>query len=64
MLATIHDPAVTREILAHLGVPDSGESPGPAPAEPNAVAPAPRREACSALIRPVHLPVDGGGAPA
>jgi len=34
LIATLHDPAVIREILAHLGCSHSGQSPGPAPAEP------------------------------
>ncbi len=39
LIATIHDPAVIREILAHLGLSQSGKSPGPAPPEPIAAAP-------------------------
>ena len=39
LIATIHDPAVIREILAHLGLSQSGQSPGPAPPEPIAAAP-------------------------
>jgi hypothetical protein len=39
LIATIHDPAVIREILAHLGLSHSGQSPGPAPPEPTAAAP-------------------------
>jgi hypothetical protein len=31
LIATIHDPAVIRKILAHLGRSQSGQSPGPAP---------------------------------
>jgi ATP-dependent DNA ligase len=30
LIATLHDPAVIRKILAHLGMPRSGASPGPA----------------------------------
>ena len=41
LIATIHDPAVIREILAHLGLAQSGQSPGPAPPEPLAAAAAP-----------------------
>jgi len=36
LIATIHDPAVIREILVHLGRSQSGQSPGPAPPEPTA----------------------------
>jgi hypothetical protein len=32
-IATLHDPAVIRKILAHLDLSHSGESPGPAPPE-------------------------------
>ncbi len=39
LIATIHDPAVIREILARLGLSQSGQSPGPAPPEPIAAAP-------------------------
>lgn len=39
LIASIHDPAVIREILAHLGLSHSGQSPGPAPPEPSAAAP-------------------------
>jgi hypothetical protein len=39
LIATIHDPAVIREILAHLGLSRSGQSPGPAPPDPIAAAP-------------------------
>ena len=31
LIATLHDPAVIRKILAHLGRAPSGQSPGPAP---------------------------------
>jgi hypothetical protein len=31
LIATLHDPAVIRKLLAHLGVARSGPSPGPAP---------------------------------
>ena len=37
LIATLHDPAVIRKILAHLGLAPSGPSPGP-PA-PGAAAP-------------------------
>jgi len=36
LIATLHDPAVIRKILAHLGVGPSGPSPGPAPPKPGA----------------------------
>ncbi len=36
LIATIHDPAVIRRILTHLGLSRSGQSPGPAPPEPRA----------------------------
>jgi len=39
LIATLHDPAVIRTILAHLGVGPSGPTPGPAPPEPAAAAP-------------------------
>ena len=39
LTATLHDPAVIRTILAHVGVGPSGASPGPAPPEPAAAAP-------------------------
>jgi hypothetical protein len=38
LIATLHDPAVIRRILAHVGVGASGPSPGPAPPEPGAAA--------------------------
>ena len=34
LIATLHDPAVIRKILAHLGRSPSGQSPGPAPRAP------------------------------
>jgi hypothetical protein len=39
LVATIHDPAVIREILAYLRLSRSGQSPGPAPPQPIAAAP-------------------------
>ncbi len=39
LIATIHDPAVIREILAHVGHLPSGQSPGPAPPAPIAATP-------------------------
>jgi hypothetical protein len=39
LIATLHDPAVIRKILAHLEISHSGQSPGPAPPEPSAAAP-------------------------
>jgi hypothetical protein len=38
LIATLHDPAVIRKILAHLALCHSGQSPGPAPPESGAVA--------------------------
>jgi hypothetical protein len=38
LIATLHDPAVIRKILAHVGMAPSGPSPGPAPPAPGAVA--------------------------
>ncbi len=38
-IASLHDPAGIRKLLAHLGMARSGSSPGPAPAEPGAAAP-------------------------
>ena len=34
LIATLHDPAVIRKLLAHLGMAPSGPSPGPAPPVP------------------------------
>ncbi len=39
LIATLHDPAVIRKILAHLNLAHSGQSPGPAPPAPSAAAP-------------------------
>ncbi len=39
LIATLHDPAVIRKLLAHLRVASSGPSPGPAPPESRGVAP-------------------------
>ena len=36
LIATLHDPAVIRKILAHLALAHSGQSPGPAPPAPGA----------------------------
>jgi hypothetical protein len=38
LLATLHDPAVIRKLLAHLGMARSGPSPGPAPPKSAAAA--------------------------
>jgi hypothetical protein len=38
LIATLHDPAVIRKLLAHLGMARSGPSPGPAPPESAAAA--------------------------
>ena len=38
LIATLHDPAVIRKILAHLVLYHSGQSPGPAPPESRAAA--------------------------
>ena len=38
LIAALHDPAVIRKLLAHLGMVGSGPSPGPAPPESNAAA--------------------------
>jgi len=38
LIATLHDPAVIRKILAHLALAHSGQSPGPAPPESSAPA--------------------------
>src|SRR5262249_13954180 len=74
LIATLHDPAVIRKILAHLALAHSGQSPGAAPPESGAAAPrsdrlrgpadaivpAPRGgiRADSAGVR---RPIDGGG---
>jgi len=39
LIATLHDPAVIRRILAHLSFSHSGQSPGPAPPEHTTTAP-------------------------
>ncbi len=39
LIATLHNPAVIRNILAHLGIAPSGPGPGPAPPAPSATAP-------------------------
>ncbi len=39
LIATTHDPAVIRRILAHLRLAHSGQSPGNATPEPSAAAP-------------------------
>jgi hypothetical protein len=39
LIATLHDPAVIRKILAHLDLAHSGQSPGPASLAPSAAAP-------------------------
>jgi hypothetical protein len=39
LIATQHDPAVIRKLLAHLGTARSGAIPGPAPPESRGVAP-------------------------
>ena len=64
LIATLHDPAVIRKILAHLALGHSGQSPGPAPPESRAaligftraqrVPSCLRRETPSALLRPVR----------
>jgi len=38
LIATLHDPAVIRKILAHLALCHSGPSPGPGPPESGAAA--------------------------
>ena len=38
LIGTLHDPAVIRKLLAHLGMARSGPSPGPAPPESGAAA--------------------------
>ena len=38
LIATLHDPAVIRKILAHLALSHSGQSPGPAPPASGAAA--------------------------
>jgi hypothetical protein len=38
LIATLHDPAVIRKILAHLALARSGHSPGPGPPESSAAA--------------------------
>ena len=39
LIATLHDPAVIRKILAHLGRSPSEQGPGPAAPAPAAAAP-------------------------
>jgi hypothetical protein len=76
LIATLHDPAVIRKILAHLGIAPLRAERRPRPTgarrrraligssrarwTPSCL----RGEASSALIRPVHLPVDRRGVPA
>jgi hypothetical protein len=38
LIATLHDPAVIRKILAHRALSHSGENPGPGPPESGAAA--------------------------
>jgi hypothetical protein len=38
LIATLHDPAVIRKILAHLALSHSGQHPGPAPPASDAAA--------------------------
>ena len=38
LIATLHDPAVIRKIIAHLALGHSGQSSGPAPPESGAAA--------------------------
>jgi Putative transposase/Transposase zinc-binding domain len=38
LIATLHEPAVIRKLLAHLGMARSGPSPGPAPPESGGIA--------------------------
>ena len=38
LIATLHDPAVIRKMLAHLALAHSGPSPGPGPPESGAAA--------------------------
>jgi len=68
LITTLHDPAVIRKFLAHLGLAHSGQSRGPIRAligsararwTPSCL----RGEALSVLIRPGPMPVDGGGVP-
>jgi hypothetical protein len=72
LIATLHDPAVIRKILAHVGTASAWPSPSPVPPRPSSPPPRPdlrpgawgalatgrRREALITLIRPVHVSVD------
>src|SRR5262245_21270858 len=70
LIATLHDPAVIRKILAHLALGHSGQSPGPAPPESGAAASstdrlgAQRTPSCwrrEVAFVPIRRPIDGGG---
>ena len=73
LIATLHDPAVIRKILAHLALGHSGRVPAsplpsPAPPRPDRIGSGARRtpscwrrEVAFVLIRPVHRSIDGGG---
>jgi hypothetical protein len=39
LIATLHDPAVIRKILAHRSLSHSGQNPGLGPSEPGTAAP-------------------------
>ena len=50
LIATLHDPAVIRKLLAHPGVAPSGPSPGPALPESGAVASRSIRGGAAAVV--------------
>src|SRR4029450_4656961 len=62
LIATLHDPAVIRKILAHLALGHSRQRPAPSPTPPS---PRPARigSAAFVLIRPVRRPIDDAGLP-
>jgi hypothetical protein len=70
LIATLHDPAVIRALLAHLGIPVRAESRPRAAraligcARARSTPSCLRGEVTSALIRPGHVPDDGGSVPA
>ena len=56
------NPPGARFCLAHVGISPQGRA--PAPPHPSSAPSGLHGEALSALIRPAHLPIDGGGVPA
>jgi hypothetical protein len=65
LIGTLHDPAVIRKLLAHLGMAPLRAEPGPTRVRRCRAlidsGRGGRRRAVGALILPVHLAIDGGG---